>query len=94
MSNGFDNIDGFTQDPETKEYMIVAQYGDKGNLLSYLDRNINRLTWKMKLWHLHDIADDLWDIHSTGIVHCNLHGRNIILHKNSHNNNKFYTHAR
>ena len=72
-----------TQDPETKEYMIVMQYANNGSLLSYLDQNINELTWKMKLYRLKDIAIYLYDIHRTGLVHCDLHGGNIVVHDNT-----------
>src|SRR6185312_1457674 len=73
-------IYGVTQDPETKEYMIVMQYANNGNLLSYLDQNINKLTWKMKLYFLRDIGKYLNSIHCSGLVHCDLHGGNIVLH--------------
>ena len=69
----FLKIYGVTQDPETKEYMIVMQYADNGSLLSYLDQNINKLTWRMKLIRLRDIADYLSDIHSAELAHCDLH---------------------
>src|SRR6185369_15918834 len=59
------------------------QYANNGNLLSYLDQNINKLTWKMKLRHLKDIADYLEYIHRVGLVHCDLHGGNIVLHDNT-----------
>ena len=45
-----------TQQPKTNEYMIVIQYADNGSLSSYLYQNINKLTWKMKLEYLKDIA--------------------------------------
>src|SRR6185437_13517416 len=76
----FLGIYGVTQDPETKEYMIVMQYANNGSLLSYLDQNINKLTWKMKLQYLKDIALCLCSIHNVGLVHCDLHGGNIVLH--------------
>jgi len=63
-----------------KDYMIVMQYANKGSLLSYLDQNINNLKWRMKLQHLYDIALDLSYIHRMGLVHCNLHGNNIVMH--------------
>src|SRR6185369_2184904 len=78
------DIYGVTQDPETKEYMIVMQYANNGSLLSYLDQNINKLTWKMKLQHLKYIACDLRNIHKMGLVHCNLHGGNIVMHNNAY----------
>jgi len=68
-----------TQDPETKEYMIVMQYANNGSILSYLDQNINKLTWRMKLEHLFSIANYLDNIHDVGLVHCDLHGGNIVL---------------
>src|SRR5438128_6943105 len=68
------------QDPETREYIIVMQYANNGSLLSYLDQNINKLTWRMKLYRLKDIAYDLNNIHITGLVHCDIHGGNIVLH--------------
>src|SRR6185436_3229503 len=70
---------GVTQDPETKEYMIVMQYAINGNLLSYLDRNIKKLTWKRKVNHLMNIAYRLSIIHNARLVHTNLHGGNIVV---------------
>ena len=69
-----------TQDPETKEYMFVMQFANNGSLLSYLDKNINKLTWKDKLRYLWQIAGDLYTIHAMGLVHCDLHGGNIVSH--------------
>ena len=59
----FFKIYGVTQDPETKEYMIVMQYANNGSLLSYLGQNINKLTWMDKLQCLCSIAFYLHDIH-------------------------------
>lgn len=70
-----------TQDPETKEYIIVMQYANNGNLLSYLNQNINKLTWMDKLRHLKYIAEYLYTIHKGGSVHCDLHGGNIVLNE-------------
>ena len=86
MDYQFLKIYGVAQDPETKEYMIVMQYADNGSLLSYLDQNINNLTWRMKLERLRDIAIDLGNIHRMGLVHCDLHGGNIVLHEYEHDN--------
>src|SRR5437763_7084364 len=76
-SHSFLKIYGVTQDPETKEYMIVMQYANNGSLLSYLGQNINKLTWMDKLRHLFDIAYRLYSIHNTGLMHCDLHGGNM-----------------
>src|SRR5439155_17898458 len=76
-------IYGVTQDSETKEYMIVMQYANNGSLLSYLNQNINKLTWKMKVLYLNSIASYLNIIHGRGLVHCDLHGGNIVIHDNT-----------
>src|SRR5690348_12824914 len=62
--------------------MIVMQYANS-SLLSYLDQNINKLTWLDKLRHLRDIAHYLSYIHKSGLVHCNLHGGNIVINDNA-----------
>src|SRR6185437_6414908 len=80
MYDSFLKVYGVTQDPETKEYMIVMQYANNGSLLSYLDQNINKLTWIDKLECLHSIAGYLSIIHEVGLVHCDLHGGNIVSH--------------
>src|SRR6185312_7476281 len=64
--------------------MIVMLYANNGSLLSYLDRNINKLTWRDKLRRLDDIAFYLRNIHVMGLVHCDLHGGNIVLHNNEY----------
>jgi len=69
-----------TQNPETKEYMTIVQYANNGSLLSYLDQNINKLTWRMKLLCLQEIAMYLKSIHYVGLAHCDLHGGNIVLY--------------
>ena len=64
--------------------MIIMQYANNGSLPSYLDQNINKLTWKMKLQYLKDIADKLDNIHRIQLIHCDLHGGNIVLDDNNH----------
>src|SRR5690348_2073738 len=63
--------------------MIVMQYANNGSLLSYLVQNINKLTWLDKLERLRDIADYLRSIHAVGLVHCDLHGGNIVMNYTS-----------
>ena len=59
--------------------MIVLQYAVHGSVPSYLDKNINKLTWEMKLQHLMDIANRLVAIYYSQLIHCDLHGGNIVL---------------
>ena len=46
--------------------------------MSFLDQNINTLTWRDKLRYLKNIAMHLVKIHRAGLVHCDLHGGNIV----------------
>ena len=59
------------------------QYANNGSLPSYLDKNINKMTWNMKLQYLKDIAHNLRVIHDKHLIHCDLHGGNIILNERS-----------
>src|SRR6185312_11698698 len=80
--DNFLQIYGITQVPEKNEYMLVIQYAQGGNLLSYLVQNINELTWRMKAELVKYIAFNLEVIHSRGLIHCDLHGGNVLLDKN------------
>src|SRR6185437_15320496 len=46
------------------------------------------LTWMDKLRYLKDIAFYLKIIHEMGLVHCDLHGGNIVLHNNGDDTRK------
>ena len=46
---------GITQDPETKNYMMVLDYAENGSLRNYLDKEYDELSWKIKfnnLWYV------------------------------------------
>src|SRR5438128_6755977 len=83
----FLQIFGVTQHPETNECMIVMQYANNGSLPSYLDKNINKLTWKMKLQYLKEIAGKLRNIHWRKLIHCDIHGGNIVLNNEQNDTN-------
>ncbi|GES83281.1 kinase-like domain-containing protein [Rhizophagus clarus] len=66
---------GITQDPNTKNYMMVLYYCKDGNLRNnYLNDPEN----DMKLYHLLRIANGLLDIHNAGKVHKDFHLGNIL----------------
>ena len=37
---------GITQDPETKEFMLIMEYANGGNLHNYLQKNFRNITWE------------------------------------------------
>jgi serine/threonine protein kinase len=73
------NFYGITQDPETKDYMMVLEYAKEGSLRSYLDKNNNELSWSDKLMHLYYIASGLVSIHKSGLIHRDFHIGNILV---------------
>lgn len=69
---------GVSQDPETKNYVIIMCYMEYGNLRDYLQKNYEKLSFKDKLLKLWGIAFKLDSIHSQGIVHRDFHAGNIL----------------
>ena len=47
---------GITQDPKTKEYMLLMNYANKGDLHNYLQKDFAHITWSHKLKILSDIS--------------------------------------
>ena len=54
---------GISQDPETKNYIMVLEYAENGSLRNYLDTNYGKLSWKTKFDNLWNIAYGLYNIH-------------------------------
>uniref|UniRef100_U9T9P1 Protein kinase domain-containing protein n=1 Tax=Rhizophagus irregularis (strain DAOM 181602 / DAOM 197198 / MUCL 43194) TaxID=747089 RepID=U9T9P1_RHIID len=81
VNNIFANIIGLygiTQDPETKNYMMVLDYAKNGSLRNYLDERHNKLSWNDKFYYLFDIARGLQYIHGNKLIHRDLHAGNIL----------------
>ncbi|RIA92506.1 kinase-like domain-containing protein [Glomus cerebriforme] len=68
---------GITQDPYTKDYMMVLQYCEDGNL-----RNCSSKYTKNKIGNLERIANGLLNIHNAEKVHKDFHSGNILCHNN------------
>ena len=69
---------GISQDPETKNYVMVMQYMEGGNLREYLKDNYSKLYFFDKLSQLRDIAKGLNSIHQKELVHRDFHTGNIL----------------
>ncbi|RIA85013.1 kinase-like domain-containing protein, partial [Glomus cerebriforme] len=72
-------LHGITQDPKTKEYLIVMDYGTRGDLKNHLKCVLHEVLWGNKVEYLYDLSRQLYGIHKTGTVHCNLHSGNIVI---------------
>ncbi|GBC40554.2 kinase-like domain-containing protein [Rhizophagus irregularis DAOM 181602=DAOM 197198] len=69
---------GITQDPETKNYMMVLNYAENGSLRTYLDKNHYELTWYIKISYLWHITLGLKSIHEKELIHRDLHIGNLL----------------
>ena len=56
----------------TKEYLLVMQYADGGDLENYLKNNFERVTWNDKKKLAFQIADGLNYLHNENILHRDL----------------------
>ncbi|GBC40435.2 kinase-like domain-containing protein [Rhizophagus irregularis DAOM 181602=DAOM 197198] len=64
---------GMTQDPESKNYIMVLDYAEYGSLRNYLDINHKNLVWIDRISNLYDIAFELSYIHEEELIHRDLH---------------------
>ncbi|CAG8442311.1 12079_t:CDS:2 [Cetraspora pellucida] len=76
---------GVSQEPTTKNYMIVMEYAEDGDLQRFIRNKFKEFTWKDKLRLLCDVSKTLKIIHNAGLVHGDLHSGNILK-----SNNRFY----
>lgn len=68
---------GISQDPITKNYLMVMKYMEGGNLRDYLKNNPG-LGFRGRLRRLSNIATGLKEIHENGLTHRDFHSGNIL----------------
>ncbi|UZO16625.1 uncharacterized protein OCT59_008008 [Rhizophagus irregularis] len=77
-SDKFLKVYGISQDPNTKDYIIVLQYAEGGNFNDWIKNNYKCFNWLNKLKVLKNIVSDLKEIHQKQMVHHDLHTGNIL----------------
>ncbi|CAG8618070.1 41_t:CDS:2 [Acaulospora morrowiae] len=70
---------GTTEDPKTKNTIMVLNYANEGNLQSYIRKNWLKLTWRKKIKFALDIASGIEHLHKFKIIHRDLHPKNILV---------------
>src|SRR4051794_427003 len=73
---------GISQDPKTKNFLMVMQYIENGSMSQYLKSNYDKLSSFDKLNLLIYIARGLKAIHNKGFMHKDLHSGNILSYNN------------
>ncbi|CAG8627826.1 14663_t:CDS:2 [Funneliformis mosseae] len=71
---------GVSEDPATRRYFMVLEYANGGDLRSYLRKNHQSISWKMRINMAKQISSGLKCIHERNIVHRDLHSKNILVH--------------
>ncbi|RIA94311.1 kinase-like domain-containing protein [Glomus cerebriforme] len=87
QNNFHDNITklyGITsyQENQKVQLLLVMEYADGGSLRNYLKKNFNDLTWNDKINLAYQLACVMSFLHDRGIVHCDLHSDNVLIHQN------------
>ncbi|RGB42749.1 kinase-like domain-containing protein [Rhizophagus diaphanus] len=74
---------GITQHPKSKNYMIIMNYCESGDLTHYIAKNFFNIKWYNKLHKLCDIISGLKKIHYADIIHQDYHSGNIFMTANT-----------
>ncbi|POG65484.1 kinase-like domain-containing protein, partial [Rhizophagus irregularis DAOM 181602=DAOM 197198] len=72
------SIYGISQNPNTKEYIIVFKYAKKGNFNNWINKNYEYFNWQDKLSVLDNIICGLKEIHQKKYIHHYFHTGNIL----------------
>ncbi|EXX59640.1 Ypk2p [Rhizophagus irregularis DAOM 197198w] len=73
---------GITQDPITKDIMIIMTYYKSGDLIRYLSSDFYRIDWEIKLDNLSSLIVGLKNLHNLDLIHRDLHSGNIFFEYN------------
>ncbi|CAB4495457.1 unnamed protein product [Rhizophagus irregularis] len=73
------NIISFLGISRDNGYVVVLEYANEGNLREYLTKKFKSLEWEKKIQMALDITSGLNFLHSKGIIHRDLHSKNILV---------------
>ncbi|CAB4398909.1 unnamed protein product [Rhizophagus irregularis] len=79
----FYGVTASSKENQRKKYMLVMEYADNGTLRKYLNENLENLSWNDKYNLAFQLVYAVSCLHGEGIVHCDLHSNNILVHQNT-----------
>ncbi|EXX67414.1 uncharacterized protein OCT59_023840 [Rhizophagus irregularis] len=71
------------QNDNFKKYWLVMEYANNGTLHEYLKKHFDTITWNDKFNIALQLAHAVLCLHDEGIVHRDLHSKNILVHQNT-----------
>ncbi|CAB5337919.1 Bck1p [Rhizophagus irregularis DAOM 197198w] len=71
-------IYGISQNPDTKNYIMVLQYAEGGDFNKWINKNYENFDWTNKIKVLNNIINGLKEIHQKEKVHHDFHTGNIL----------------
>src|ERR1051325_10831314 len=83
-------IYGISQDLDTKNYIIVLEYAEGGNLNDWINKYYKTYNWFDKILTLVSIISGLGEIHEKQMVHCDFHTGNILIKSDGFMKNDAY----
>ncbi|CAB4408581.1 unnamed protein product [Rhizophagus irregularis] len=69
---------GISRDPDTKNYIMVLDYAEGGNLYRWISEHYNNIDWSHIINALLTIIGGLKEIHQKKLVHHDFHTGNIL----------------
>ncbi|RIA80561.1 kinase-like domain-containing protein [Glomus cerebriforme] len=79
-------IYGLSQDPGTKNHIMVLQYAEGGDFYNWINKNYENYenySWYKKVGTLRNIIEGLEEIHQKQMVHRDLHIGNLLSNNSS-----------
>ncbi|KAF0499951.1 kinase-like protein [Gigaspora margarita] len=74
---------GITRDPVKNKFMLILEFANGGNLRQYLEKKWQNNTFEISLNEITQISNQitkgLGHLHKSGIIHCDLHSKNILI---------------
>ncbi|GBB84827.1 hypothetical protein RclHR1_01140016 [Rhizophagus clarus] len=82
VSSNILRVYGISQNPNTKEYVIVLEYAGGGNFNDWMNKHYKYFEWGDKIDVLFSIINGLREIHQKQMVHHDFHPGNILFRDN------------